>query len=107
MCSEDDYEKLSNNILFIDKYTEEVITYRDVVNKIEDLKQRPWYNGEYDDVDLNNESEVVELVLKGKFDDICTLDNYCNDSNLDYYSERKTTPQGETVYIFGLFGMDY
>lgn len=71
-----------------------------------------WRSGKrvmYDDR-LYTLAELEEVKKTNKYfdeDDVKSFDQYWDDPYLESFSETFTTPSGETVIAFGLYGSDY
>ena len=96
MCSEEEFEKLNREKLYIDNnyWTPELRTKEEVINIIKE-------DNNYKDEDLENEEKFKQI---RKDFSIYTIDEYLDDEYLKCYVDSYTTKNNEKIYAFGLYG---
>lgn len=123
MCSQDDYDAwMKGDLLLNDGWwgkdnTSEFKNKKFVTRaEAEDIiRKDPFYNEEKDgnlskapDNELAREHYDYETESYVGFDyGFYTFENYMLNEYLEWFEEEYTTPSGETVVAFGLYGTDY
>lgn len=82
MCSDDEYSKWKNGKAYFDRYASQIVESTEKIEK--------------------------EREEEGKYTQYLTYDEFHDWDYIDYetFSERYTTPNGETVVAFGYYGHD-
>lgn len=96
MCSEEDYKKFENNeVYYVDWITTEI------------RKELP---KEYKNKEFIPKDIVDEVLEKLEIDDreeyFKTAEEFFDNEYLESFEQSYTTPNGETVVAFGLYGYD-
>ena len=123
MCSRDEYDTwMKGDLLLNDGWwgkdnTSEFKNKKFVTRaEAEDIiRKDPFYNEEKDgdlskvpDNELSHEHYDYETESYVGFDyGFYTFDNYMENEYLEWFEEEYTTPSGDTVVAFGLYGTDY
>lgn len=109
MCSKKEYEDFNNGKLYVNKnvgpiFTEypKLVTIEQIREIAEKLQNDPKYSRYYDDSYKNMSDEEL---INDYFCNFLTVDEFFEDS-LESFEEEYTTPNGETVIAFGVFGYD-
>lgn len=102
MCTESEFDRWENGELLFWEYKNKFGTREEL---IEELKKYTGWNGKlwYRDTDWDDEDRVAEIF---KDENIKTCDQFFDNEWYETYSERYTTPGGETIVAFGYYGHD-
>lgn len=102
MCTESEFDRWENGELLFWEHKNKFGTREEL---IEELKKYTGWNGKlwYRDTDWDDEDRVAEIF---KDENIKTCDQFFDNEWYETYSERYTTPGGETIVAFGYYGHD-
>lgn len=102
MCTESEFDRWENGELLFWEHKNKFGTREEL---IEELKKYTGWNGKlwYRDTDWDDEDRVAEIF---KNENIKTCDQFFDNEWYETYSERYTTPGGETIVAFGYYGHD-
>nr|WP_142411389.1 hypothetical protein [Clostridium sp. Marseille-P7770] len=102
MCTESEFDRWKNGELLFWEYKNKFGTKEEL---IEELKKYTGWNGKlwYRDTDWDDEDQVAEIFNN---ENITTCDQFFDNEWYETYSERYTTPGGETIVAFGYYGHD-
>lgn len=101
MCSKDEYNKLNTRDLLIDTYNDSLITLKEAKDRYKEYFP--------DAPDIYNVSDFNAIQLLQKYDVAYTLEEYNENYNeyLNKFYQEYTTPSGETICAFGVYGENY
>jgi len=102
MCTESEFDRWENGELLFWEHKNKFGTREEL---IEELKKYTGWNGKlwYRDTDWDDEDRVAEIF---EDENIKTCDQFFDNEWYETYSERYTTPGGETIVAFGYYGHD-
>lgn len=119
MCTKDEYDAWVNGKLLLNdgwwrkdnasEFKDKKFVTREEAEDI--IKKDESYNGE--DLSKLTDEQLIEYVDEDGHWQGCdygfyTIDNYESDNEcLEWFDEEYTTPSGETVVAFGLYGTNY
>lgn len=89
MCTDSEYRKWEDGEFYWNKWDECFESVEEVDKK---LKKDEYNYDDYDDFLRNN--------------GYCTYDSFWQDEWLETFDEKYTTPNGEIIHAFGLYGHD-
>ena len=102
MCTESEFDRWENGELLLWEHKNKFGTREEL---IEELKKYTGWNGKlwYRDTDWDDEDRVAEIF---KDENIKTFDQFFDNEWYETYSEKYTTPGGESIVAFGYYGHD-
>lgn len=116
MCMKDEFDKWKNGELLFNVESDSFIPnkrHEFTEEDMEDMKR--WYEREYNTSWENRRWNHTEKYVKriyaqfldwgGYEDEVYSYEEYSN-GNLEYFADKYTTPNGETIVAFGTFGYD-
>lgn len=103
MCTESDFEKLQRGELYVERWGGYIRTKEEYEKERNELTERfKQTNPEYLDDDDTWEQELFEYI--DEYAEIVTFERWMDLSELEYFQESFTTPNGEKVIAFGEYG---
>ena len=102
MCTESEFDRWENGELLFWEHKNKFGTREEL---IEELKKYTGWNGKlwYRETDWDDEARVAEIF---KDENIKTFDQFFDNEWYETYSEKYTTPGGESIVAFGYYGHD-
>lgn len=102
MCTESEFDRWENGELLFWEHKNKFGTREEL---IEELKKYTGWNGKlwYRDTDWDDEDRVAEIFND---ENIKTFDQFFDNEWYETYSEKYTTPGGESIVAFGYYGHD-
>lgn len=102
MCTESEFDRWENGELLFWEYKNKFGTREEL---IEELKKYTGWNGKlwYPNTNWDDEDQVAEIFND---ENIKTCDQFFDNKWYETYSERYTTPGGESIVAFGYYGHD-
>jgi len=94
ICSKADYKKLDRGELYIDTWSEKLVTREEVIEEVSKYFDRKW-------LETMSEDEFLDVIRDNEFD---TLDHWNND--FYDFKEEFTTEHGDEIVVFGHYGFD-
>lgn len=97
MCSEEEYDRWEKGeLVLVDSWSvdENFITREEAINFVKE-------EGDFDDVDMSDKQEVDDILRDYEY---ISYDKYWDNDELEGFEDSYTTPSGEKVIAFGLYG---
>ena len=97
IATDEEYKKLLTGELLISLINDKFVTLEEAINQLYDANKREEMKNwsRHDILDELREDYIAK-----------TFDDYMENEYLERYDEVYTTPKGETLHVFGLFGRD-